>query len=82
MISAKKLGVIIQEDFGDRILRDVLSESDVREKENLLSEAIVLIARIQAATPKAFELDSIASRLRFDEEKLLWELNFFKNSLF
>jgi aminoglycoside/choline kinase family phosphotransferase len=79
---SENLGVIIQEDFGDRILRDVLSESDSGEKENLLNKAIVLIAEIQSATPKAFELDSIAARLKFDEEKLLWELNFSKTHYF
>jgi aminoglycoside/choline kinase family phosphotransferase len=42
-----------------------------------LEQAIDLIARIQAATPKAYEMDSIASRLAFDEAKLSWELNFF-----
>jgi aminoglycoside/choline kinase family phosphotransferase len=76
------LGVIVQEDFGDTILRDVLAESDSDEKENLLNEAITLIAKIQAATTKAFELNSIASRLKFDEEKLFWELNFFKTHYF
>ena len=79
---SENLGVIIQEDFGDTILRDVLAESDSGEKENLLDEATILIAEIQAATTKAFELDSIASRLKFDEEKLLWELNFFKTHYF
>jgi aminoglycoside/choline kinase family phosphotransferase len=78
-----ELGVIILEDFGDRILRDlILRTDDETERENLLNEAITLIARIQASTPKAFELDSIASRLKFDEEKLLWELNFFKTHYF
>ena len=75
-------GIIIQEDFGDTILRDVLLKSDKTEREKLLNEAVSLIARIQAATPKAFTLDSIASRLKFDEEKLLWELNFFKTHYF
>jgi len=70
------LGIVIQEDFGDTILRDVLIRSV--DKEKLINESISLIAKIQAATPKAFELNSIASRLKFDEEKLLWELNFFK----
>lgn len=79
---SENLGVIVQEDFGDTILRDCLSESSSEEKESLLDEAIVLIAEIQAATTKAFEFDSIASRLKFDEEKLLWELNFFKNHYF
>lgn len=77
-----ELGVIVQEDFGDRILRDVLSVSGDAQKEALINDAISLIAKIQAATPKAFELNSIASKLKFDTEKLLWELNFFKTHYF
>jgi len=77
-----QLGIIVLEDFGDNILRDVLTKADNQEKERLINEAIILIAEIQAATPKAFELKSIASRLKFDEEKLLWELNFFKTHYF
>lgn len=79
---SEELGVIVQEDFGNTILRDVLLKAEPDERERLLDEAISLIARIQAATPKAYELDSIASRLKFDEEKLLWELNFFKEHYF
>lgn len=78
----ENLGVIIQEDFGDRILRPVLDESDKNRRETLLNEAITLIAKIQAATEKAFTLDSIASRLNFDAEKLNWELNYFKTHFF
>ncbi len=75
-------GIIILEDFGDTILRDVLEKSDFEIKENLINEAITLIAKIQSATEQAFELDSIASRLKFDEQKLVWELNFFKTHYF
>jgi aminoglycoside/choline kinase family phosphotransferase len=78
----ESLGVIIQEDLGDRILREELANLPEAERARLLDEAISLIARIQAATPRAFELDSIASRLRFDEEKLMWELDFFKTHYF
>ena len=78
----ENLGVIIQEDLGDRILRDVLVDADAGLRERLIGEALVLIPKIQAATPKAFELNSIASRLRFDTEKLLWELDFFKTHYF
>jgi len=78
----EKLGVIIQEDLGDRILRDVLPSLPENERVESLDEAISLIARVQAATPKAFESNSIASRLRFDEEKLMWELDFFKTHYF
>lgn len=76
------LGVIVQEDFGDRILRSVLEKSDFQKKDALFNEAIKLVARIQAATEKAFELNSIASRLKFDRGKLLWELNFFREHYF
>ena len=79
---SENFGVIVQEDFGDTILRDVLLKSDFETREIYFNQAISLIARIQAATAKAFELDSIASRLKFDEEKLLWELNFFKTHYF
>lgn len=76
------LGVIIQEDLGDTVLRDVLLEAPKERSQRLLNEAISLIARIQTATPLAFELGSIASRLKFDKEKLLWELEFFKTHYF
>ena len=78
----EKLGVIVQEDMGDRILRDVLVEANDDEREKLILDAITLIPRIQNATAKAFELNSVASRLRFDVEKLVWELEFFKTHYF
>src|SRR5258706_7772620 len=75
-------GVIVQEDFGDRVLRDVLIEENKETDPRLLNEAMSLIARIQTKTVKAFEMNSVASRLKFDTEKLLWELNFFKEHYF
>lgn len=75
-------GVIVQEDLGDRILRDIIIESEDAPSSRLRDEAISLIAQIQAATGKAFEMNSIASRLKFDREKLEWELNFFKEHYF
>jgi aminoglycoside/choline kinase family phosphotransferase len=71
------VGVIVQEDLGDRQLCLVFETASVEECETLLEQSIQIIARIQAATPRAFERDSIASRLAFDEAKLAWELNFF-----
>jgi len=78
----EKLGIVIQEDFGDLILRDFLHQSDSQTRDEFLNRAISLIAKIQSATTDSFERNSIASRLRFDEEKLLWELNFFKTHYF
>jgi aminoglycoside/choline kinase family phosphotransferase len=79
---SEKLGVIVLEDFGDVILRDVLTSADAERRELLIDEAIRLIAQIQLATKSAFETDSIASRLKFDAEKLLWELEFFREHYF
>src|SRR5712691_10963987 len=70
-------GIIVQEDLGDRQLFQVFASASDEEREGLLETAIEIIAQIQAATPKAFERDSIASRLAFDEAKLAWELNYF-----
>lgn len=78
----EKLGVIVQEDLGDTILRDVLVEAEEETREVLILQAMSLIPRIQAATARAFDANSIASRLRFDTEKLLWELEFFKTHYF
>lgn len=74
--------IIIHEDFGSTILRDVLENSDAAARENYLNEAIRLIAKIQSITPQAYKAGSIASRLAFDFEKLAWELDFFTTHYF
>ncbi len=76
------LGVIVQEDLGDRVLRDEMTGPDVDKRSRLRNEAISLIARVQSATRLAYKTGSIASKLRFDTEKLEWELNFFKEHYF
>jgi len=70
-------GIIVQEDLGDRQLCQVFETVSGEQRETLIEQAIEIIARIQAATSKAFARDSIACRLAFDEAKLAWELNFF-----
>ncbi|HQZ83196.1 MAG TPA: phosphotransferase [Pyrinomonadaceae bacterium] len=77
-----ELGVIVQEDLGDNVLREYLKKQGADRASRSIDEAIALIVKIQLATPLAFEMASIASRLSFDEEKLLWELDFFKTHYF
>lgn len=77
-----ELGIIVQEDLGDTVLRDVMLAADPMRRRRLLDEAITLIARIQATTAMAYETGSVASTLKFDREKLLWELDFFKTHYF
>jgi aminoglycoside/choline kinase family phosphotransferase len=76
------LGVIIQEDLGDTILRNEIDQVTPERRSRLMNEAISLITRVQVATDRAYEMNSIASRLKFDFEKLSWELNFFKEHYF
>ena len=78
----EELGVIVMEDLGDRILRDVITAANTDERERLLNDAISLIPRIQAATEAAYSSGSVASKLKFDVEKLTWELHFFKTHYF
>jgi len=76
------LGVIVQEDLGNILLRDKLLAANEPGRSRLLDEAISLIAQIQLATPRAYDRGSIASRLKFDTEKLEWELGYFKQHYF
>ena len=55
------LGIIVQEDLGDTILRDVLGKVKRRSKRQLINDSIGLIARIQSATQSAYDTGSIAS---------------------
>lgn len=75
-------GVILQEDLGDNQLRRVFETVTEDERETYLEEAICLIADIQKATQAAYDQDSIASRLAFDDAKLSWELDFFVRHYF
>ncbi len=75
-------GLIVQEDLGDRQLFRVFEAASLDECEDYKERAISIIARIQKATDKANELQSISSRLAFDEAKLSWELDFFLEHYF
>src|SRR6195256_1604223 len=75
-------GIIVQEDLGDRQLFRVYEEAAKEECDEYKERAVNLIAQIQKATATAFERQSIASRLAFDEAKLSWELDFFVEHFF
>src|SRR5882672_2902366 len=79
-------GIILQEDLGDTSLAkwlcDALERGDAKSAEAMMRRAIELIAQIQATTQTAYEMNSISSRLAFDEDKLSWELNYFFDHFF
>ncbi|HEX7296511.1 MAG TPA: phosphotransferase [Pyrinomonadaceae bacterium] len=70
-------GVIIQEDLGAQQLFQFFETEPEERCDEYKERAISLIARIQKATETAHQLNSISSRLAFDEAKLSWELDFF-----
>jgi hypothetical protein len=75
-------GIIVQEDLGDRQLFHVYENESDEQCEEYKERAIALIAKIQNATERAYETQSISSRLAFDEAKLSWELDFFFDHYF
>jgi N-acetylmuramate 1-kinase len=77
-----QIGIIVQEDLGDQQLRLFFESASEEDCEAYLERAIGLIASIQAATTRAYEMHSIASHLAFDEAKLSWELSFFMEHYF
>src|SRR6266542_2014425 len=77
-----QFGVIVQEDLGDRQLFRVYEAAPKDQCDEYKERAVNLIALIQKATGAAYERQSIASRLAFDEPKLSWELDFFVEHYF
>jgi len=75
-------GIIVQEDLGDRQLFQVYENESDEQCDEYKEQAVALIAKIQKATERANEMQSIASRLAFDEAKLSWELDFFFDHYF
>ena len=70
-------GIIVQEDLGDQQLFQIYDSEPEEKCDDYKEQAIALIAKIQKATQKAYDMHSIASKLAFDEAKLSWELDFF-----
>jgi aminoglycoside/choline kinase family phosphotransferase len=76
------VGIIVQEDLGDEQLFQTYENEPDEKCDEYKEQAVALIAKIQRATDKAYQMNSIASRLAFDEAKLSWELDFFFDHYF
>jgi len=73
---AGELGVIAQEDLGDRTLQEVLRETGDARREELYAEAVEGIVTLQTRAADGPQRAS-CFRIAFDIEKLSWELHYF-----
>ena len=73
-----KLGIVLQEDLGNESLQHRFLTAKKDERRSLLRQAIDHIVAIQQKGTKALKAEYEASRLAFNEEKLNWELGFFR----
>src|SRR3990167_7967079 len=70
-------GIILQEDFGDQLVANWLPLATDLERDQVIKEAIEIIALIQQTTNQAFKEESIVVKSKFDFNKLFWELEYF-----
>lgn len=72
------LGIVLQEDLGDESLQRRLLTSGSKEGTGFLRQAVRHLIDIQVKCSGLVQPDSEAARLAFDEQKLTWELHFFR----
>ncbi len=68
--------IVIQEDLGDDLLEYVLYSSTESEVVTLYEQAVDLLVEIRKATDGR-DSGCVSFDLAFDEEKLMWEMEFF-----
>lgn len=73
-----EMGIVLQEDLGNESLQKRLMQADHPMRRGLICQAVDHIVTLQSRGTEALRPEYEASRLAFDEEKLHWELNFFK----
>jgi aminoglycoside/choline kinase family phosphotransferase len=71
------LGIVALEDLGDVTLQAHLGAADPAERDARYREAIGLVAELQRRGAELADPRSLPYTVRFDVEKLTWELDFF-----
>jgi len=69
-------GLLYLQDCGDQTLEQVLANSDLEKKRLWYRRAVDLVAHMQFRAVSRISPDCPAYHLRFDAEKLSWELDF------
>ncbi len=72
------LGVVALEDLGDVTLQTDLEHASPEERASRYLEAVELVVRIQQQGAGHAAGGAVCYTLAFDEEKLTWELDFFR----
>lgn len=73
-----ELGIVLQQDLGDESMLRRLLTAGAGERKTLFRRAIDYLVTLQSKGTSALRPEHEASRLAFDEEKLGWELDFFR----
>ena len=71
------LGIIAQEDLGDLTLQAHLESTSPTDRAARYREAVAIIATLQRRGAELASPEYVPYGLAFDEEKLVWELQFF-----
>jgi len=75
---AGELGILLLEDVGDDLLQSVAETASADLKGRLYREAVELLLRLQRRGAELEGAEYIPYRIFFDEEKLRWELDYFR----
>jgi aminoglycoside/choline kinase family phosphotransferase len=71
-------GILLLEDCGDQLLQVLVERSDREARKSLYRQAIAILARIQHRGAELQSPSYLPYGLAFDEEKLSWELSYFR----
>lgn len=72
------LGIVLQQDLGNTTLQKHFLSASASEKGRLLRRGVDYVIRIQQEGSRSLPDGYAANRMAFDEEKLSWELGFFR----
>lgn len=77
-----ELGILLLEDVGDDLLQSVVETAPGEVKRRLYREAVELLVRLQRRGTELESAEYLPYRISFDEDKLTWELDYFRKHFF
>lgn len=71
-------GILLLEDCGDELLQTLIANADGKATRALYEQSIAILARIQKRGADLESAEYLPYGIAFDQEKLHWELSFFR----